>query len=101
MPYERLVALHITDEVMYAKYRKAMRPILATYGSHFTADFKVSEVLLADADKSINRVFSISFPNRLAMDEFFSNPEYRVVRKKYFESSVANAYLLATYNKEL
>ncbi|MFA5668114.1 MAG: DUF1330 domain-containing protein [Balneolaceae bacterium] len=101
MPYERLVALHITDEVMYAKYRKAMKPILATYGGYFTSDFKVSEVLLADADKSINRIFSISFPDRLAMETFFSNPEYKLIRNKYFEGSVANSYVLATYNKEI
>ena len=100
MQYERLVGLNITNDEVYQQYRTAMKPILESYGGGFGYDFKVSEVLFPEAEKSINRVFTIYFPSQKAMDEFFSNSDYKKVRNLYFKPSVAETFLLASYKKE-
>ncbi len=100
MQYERLVGLNVTNDEVYQQYRTAMKPILASYGGNFGYDFKVSEVLFPEAEQSINRVFTIYFPTQKAMTEFFSNPDYEKVRELYFKPSVAETFLLASYEKE-
>lgn len=101
MKYERLVGLNVTNEEMYQQYRASMKPILESYGGDFGYDFRVSEVLTPEAEKSINRVFTIHFPNQKAMTEFFSNSEYKQVRELYFKPSVAETFLLASYEREI
>ena len=100
MSYERLVGLNVVDDRLYQEYRKAMKPILSTYGGRFGYDFKVSEVLLSEGSGEINRVFTINFPDSGKMEEFFSNPDYLAVREKYFEPSVGAATIISTYEKD-
>lgn len=99
MPYEILVGLDVLDEAKYEAYRAAMKPILKSYHGCFGYDFKVSEVLIAQDDKNINRVFTLNFKNKNAMDEFFSNAQYLQIKDKYFEKSVGDVTIISSYEK--
>ncbi len=99
MSYELLVGLNVIDEVKYSNYRNAMKPILSQYGGDFGYDFRVAEVLKAEEEGDINRVFTINFPDRHKMDSFFSDTEYLIVKEKYFESSVGDTKIISSYEK--
>ncbi|SFC06585.1 DUF1330 domain-containing protein [Pseudoalteromonas denitrificans] len=97
--YEMLVGLNVTDDEIYTAYRVAMKPILVQYGGGFSSDFKVSETLVPTENNDINRVFTIYFTDKTAMENFFSNPEYLAVKNKFFEKSVSTATILSSYTK--
>ena len=99
MAFETLVALQVTDDALYQKYREGIYPILQTYGGGFGYDFKVSEVLKSKTKDPINRVFTIFFRDEEAMNSFFSNEEYLKVRNKYFDSSVSATTIISKYKK--
>lgn len=99
MRFEILVGLMVTDEKIYQAYRDAMAPILAQYGGYFCYDFKVSDVLKAQNDEKMNRVFTLNFPSELNKDTFFSDDGYQVIKTQFFEKSVADVYILAAYAK--
>jgi uncharacterized protein (DUF1330 family) len=101
MLYEMLVGLNVLDDQMYQEYREAMKPILTVYGGGFSNDFKVSEVLLSQASGDINRVFTIYFPDKQKMENFFMNAEYLKIKKMYFENSVGSTKILASYEKHV
>lgn len=99
MAIERLVGLFVTDDKFYQKYRKAMFPLLQSYGGSFGYDFKVSEVLKSEVEVPINRVFTIHFKNKNSMDDFFANEEYLAIRKKYFDPSVTATTVISKYER--
>jgi uncharacterized protein (DUF1330 family) len=90
-----LMALEIVDEVSYTRYRAAMMPILASFGGSFGSDFRVAEVLIGD--RRINRVFTISFPDRSTRERFFADAGYRVVRERFYVPAVGSATMLAEF----
>jgi len=98
--YEFLVGLQVSNSDIYAQYRAAMKPILKSYGGGFGFDFVVSEVLLAEVDAPINRVFTINFPNQTAADEFFSDNDYLKVKARYFDKSVSHTTIISSYEKQ-
>ncbi|WDE07888.1 DUF1330 domain-containing protein [Thalassomonas viridans] len=100
MAYELLVGLEVTDDDIYQAYRQAMKPILASYGGGFGVDFRVSEVLLPEAEPNINRVFTIYFRDEAAKNDFFTDSDYLEVKEKYFESSVAGTSIFASYGRD-
>ncbi len=100
MVYEMLVGLHVTNDEVYRDYREKMTPILVECGGGFGYDFKVSEVLKSQTDNEINRVFTIYFPDKEAMQQFFSAQSYRAIRAEFFDSSVASTTLIAEYNRD-
>lgn len=99
MSYEMLVGLNVLDDDKYQQYRTAMKPILQKYDGKFGYDFKVSDVLLAETSEAINRVFTINFPSSSVMEDFFSDPDYIVVKKHHFEESVGNTTIISSYEK--
>lgn len=101
MAYERIMGLDVIDDQEYQKYREAMTPILKSFGGSFGYDFKVSEVLLTKTADNINRVFTISFPNPKKMDDFFSNPDYLVVKEKYFNQSVQSITTISLHDSDI
>lgn len=88
-----LVGLEVTDDHSYTRYRAAMTPILASFGGAFGSDFEVARVLLGDS--RINRVFTISFPDRATRDRFFADADYRAARERFYVPAVAHAEVLA------
>lgn len=96
--HEILVGLQVIDNAQYQQYREAMRPILISYGGRFIYDFNVSDVLKPD-NSAINRVFTINFPNLQSMDLFFADPKYVSVKQRYFEESVGEMNIIASYPK--
>ncbi len=100
MVYEMLVGLHVTNDKVYQDYREKMTPILVECGGGFGYDFKISEVLKSQTDEEINRVFTIYFPDKEAMQQFFSAESYRAIKAKFFESSVASTTVIAEYTRE-
>jgi uncharacterized protein (DUF1330 family) len=97
MSYENLVGLDVTDEKGYDQYRRAMSPILGKFGGGFRYDFKISEILINETANKINRVFVIRFPDKAGKDAFFADPEYKAIRAKYFETSVAARTVISEY----
>ena len=91
-----VVALEVTGEDLYARYRAGMRPILSEYGGRFDWDLRGGEVLKSPDGVAVNRVFAISFPNRSKRLSFFEDARYLEVRRTFFEPAVAHAYSIAT-----
>ncbi|BBN82503.1 hypothetical protein PA25_24880 [Pseudoalteromonas sp. A25] len=100
MRFEMLVALQVSDQAQYSRYRAAMAPILNDKGGFFSADFEVSQVLSAQIDQQINRVFTINFENEQVADEFFNDARYLNAKSQFFESSVSNTLILRRYYVE-
>ncbi len=100
MVYEMLVGLHVTNDEMYQTYREKMTPVLVECGGGFGYDFRIAEVLKSQADHEINRVFTIYFPDKEAMRQFFSAESYKAIKAEFFEPSVASRTLIAEYNRE-
>lgn len=94
-----VVALEVTDRDAYARYRTLMTPILESYGGAFGYDFEVGQVLQAETSDRINRVFTLSFPDRTTRERFFSDPGYLMVRSGWFERAVASITILAEADK--
>jgi len=97
MPYEMLLALQVHDPEQYQHYRDAMRPLLEQHGGGFRYDFWVAETLAAETKNEINRVFVIYFADERQKNAFFSNPQYQVIKQKYFASSVSSTTVIAEY----
>jgi len=97
--YEMLVGLEVSNNDIYSQYREAMKPILVSYGGAFGFDFLVSEVLLSQVEKPINRVFTINFPNQELSNNFFSDSEYLKAKEQFFTTSVTNTTIIASYEK--
>ena len=99
MTYERIMGLCVSDEEEYQRYREGMLPILKSYGGFFGFDFRVSEVLLSKTGYDINRVFTIEFPSKGTMEEFFSSPEYIEVKNNHFNDSVKSITIISMHEK--
>ncbi|GAB3476894.1 DUF1330 domain-containing protein [Marinomonas epiphytica] len=101
MSYERVMGLEVTNDALYQQYRENMIPILHRFGGSFGFDFKVSEVLKSKSSAPINRVFTIEFPSKEAMEQFFSDPDYLAVKSQYFESSVGAVTTISLHEKTI
>jgi uncharacterized protein (DUF1330 family) len=99
MSYEILVGLNVLDDLIYEDYRAAMKPILSDYQGRFVYDFKVSEVLIAEDESDINRVFTINFSSKENMDGFFSDAQYLIVKEQFFIKSVGSTTIISAYEK--
>jgi len=99
MAYEMLVGLDIIDEINYQKYRQKILPIALKYQGSIGYDFKVSQVLKSHTKDKINRVFTICFENEDKMNAFFLNPDYLIIKEKYFKNSVASTTIISSYSK--
>ena len=95
---EVLVALNIIDNEQYDSYREKMTPILKNYGGGFSYDFEIKKVLKSKTKAPINRVFTIFFRDEESMNNFFSDEKYLEVKEKYFEKSVKDTTIIASYN---
>lgn len=100
MTYERIVGLDVTDEGLYEQYRAGMKPILAEYGGQFGFDLRVSEVLLAPGNARINRVFTIAFPDKAAMEAFFADERYKQVQSALMAPAVASRTIISLHYKD-
>ena len=99
MAFETITALNVTDQRAYGEYRKGMSPILQRYGGGFRYDFVIGETLKSEAPHPITRVFAIYFPDRTTKEKFFSDPEYKKVRARFYEKSVAGRTVIAEYDR--
>lgn len=95
-----LVGLQVKDVVAYSNYRKAMIPILKTFGGGFRYDFKVSETIINDEGRPINRVFAILFKDKDSMNSFFQDDEYKKIKTKLFETSVETTTIITEYARD-
>lgn len=94
---EMLVALDVADNDGYQAYRDAMSPLLERMGGGFRYDFTIDKTLKSSAGHPINRVFTISFPDGEARDQFFGDETYCDIKKRLFESSVRGTTIIAEY----
>jgi len=101
MAVEMLVGLNVIDDTAYQAYRDEMSPLLEAHGGGFGYDFRVSEVLLSVTDAPINRVFTIFFASDAARQAFFSNTDYLSIKRNYFDKSVSDTTVIATYENQM
>jgi uncharacterized protein (DUF1330 family) len=94
---EILVALRVTDDEGYTRYRAGMTPLLEAIGGFFRVDYRVSEQLQPASDEPVNRVFILSFPDSATREAFFADPAYLAVRAEHFEPAVARVEQLAGF----
>ncbi|HEY2775621.1 MAG TPA: DUF1330 domain-containing protein [Candidatus Binatia bacterium] len=73
-----------------------MTPVLEAYDGSFGCDFVVSKVLQGPSD-GLNRVSTITFPDRATRVRFFADAHYREVRAAHFDGAVAKAVVLAEF----
>jgi len=99
MSFERIMGLDVIDEDDYQRYREGMIPILESFGGSFGFDFKVSEVLKSKSENPINRVFTIDFPSKEIMENFFKDPSYLEVKDQYFKNSVKSVTVISMHEK--
>ncbi|MCA8938162.1 MAG: DUF1330 domain-containing protein [Planctomycetes bacterium] len=99
MPYETLVALEVSNDESYSRYRAGMTPLLEEVGGSFRYDFRASEVLKAEEQGAFNRVFVIAFPSKDVADAFFADPAYLAVRKEFFEPAVVKVARIASWER--
>ena len=99
MTHEMMVGLTVTDDAVYQQYRDAMAPLLAAHGGGFRYDFTIAKVLKSASEHAINRVFAIYFGSEERKTAFFANPDYRAIRAKYFERSVAGTTIFGSYER--
>jgi len=97
MSYEMLVGLKIKDPEQYQAYREAMAPILSKFGGGFRYDFWVRETLKSESASPIDRVFTIYFKDKTAMEAFFSHEEYLQIKERFFLNSVEATTIMASY----
>lgn len=99
MAYERIMGIYVSDDDEYQKYRNGMMPILKSFGGSFGYDLKVSEVLRSKTEDDINRVFTLEFPSKQVMGNFFADSEYLAVKKKHFNRSVDSVTAISMHEK--
>jgi uncharacterized protein (DUF1330 family) len=99
MTFERVMGLHVVDDEEYQKYRAGMEPILISVGGSFGYDFRIAEVLRSKTEDTINRVFTIEFPSKQVMDDFFSRPDYLEVQQKHLKNSVKSKTVISMHEK--
>ena len=99
MTYEMMIGLTVTDDGLYQQYRTAMTPLLAAHGGGFRYDFTIQKVLQSASKHAINRVFAIYFGSQAQRDAFFANPDYLLIRAKYFAPSVAGRTVIGAYER--
>ena len=97
--FERIMGLDVIDDIEYQKYRVAMLPILKSFGGAFGYDFRVSEVLLSKTEDKINRVFTLEFPSKQKMEEFFSFPDYVAVQNRHLKHSIKSKTVISMHEK--
>jgi len=97
--FERIMGINVIDDEEYQRYREAMLPILKDHGGSFGYDFRVAEVLLSKTKDDINRVFTIEFPSKQKMEEFFGNIDYVAVQNKHLNNSINSKTVISTHEK--
>jgi uncharacterized protein (DUF1330 family) len=97
MSFERIMGLEVINEDEYQRYREHMMPILHSFGGSFGFDFKVNEVLKSKTTDGINRVFTLDFPSKKVMEDFFTNSAYLAVKQKYFISAVKSVTTISMH----
>lgn len=97
--YTSLLGLQVDDAATYQRYRAGMTPILHRHGGRFGYDFEVANVLASETPRPINRVFTISFPDKASAERFYADPEYVEVRRTWFEPSVGAVTVIARFEE--
>ncbi len=97
MPFDMIAALSIADQDKYAQYRDEIAPLLKAAGATFRYDFEIAQTLKSEAGHDINRVFILRFPDRMAKESFFANPQYLEIRARLFEPSVRRMTVIAEH----
>ncbi|MEM7491069.1 MAG: DUF1330 domain-containing protein [Pseudomonadota bacterium] len=94
--HDTIVAMNVTDEAGYARYRTAMTPVLTRHGGRFAHDFRVAETLTSDAPHPVTRVFTLRLPDADATDAFFADPAYRAAKSAHYDEAVDGFTILAS-----
>lgn len=97
MRFYRLVGAQISDQQGYQDYRDRMRVLLDKVEGTFEYDYHTVATQMATKGQHYNRLFVLSFPNEEVSKQYFASPEYQAIREAFFDASVADIQILATW----
>jgi uncharacterized protein (DUF1330 family) len=84
-------ALKITDEIVYAAYRAAIKPLLDELGVQILNEYRISEVIHSkEATDEVDIVAMFGFPSEESKKLFFSSETYKNAKRNFFYKSTAN-----------
>ncbi len=98
--FERIMGIHVINEPECQRYRERMEPILTAVGGAFGYDFTVKKVLRSKTDNTINRVFTLEFPAKSVMDDFFLREDYQAVQKTHFNKAIKSKTVISMHEKK-
>jgi len=99
--FERIMGLNVIDQESYNLYRERMTPILNSYNADFGYDFIVSTVLKSKTENKINRVFTIDFPSKKTMEDFFNDPKYLEIKRQFLDCSIDSKTIISMHEKKI
>jgi uncharacterized protein (DUF1330 family) len=76
MPAYLVVEHTITEPAKFEEYRTKVGPIIAKHGGHYLTK-SGSHKLLETSRRPPDRVMIIEFPNMVALNAFYTAPEYQ------------------------
>ena len=87
-----IVQERVTDEEMFAVYRKEVLPTITAHGGRFLVRGGALSVL--EGEWPLPRLVVIEFPSRAAADAWYKSPEYQKLLPLRLKSSVGNLVIV-------
>ena len=87
-----IVQERVTDEEMFAAYRKEVLPTITSHGGRFLVRGGALSVL--EGEWPLPRLVVIEFPSRAAADAWYKSPEYQKLLPLRLKSSVGNLVIV-------
>jgi uncharacterized protein (DUF1330 family) len=79
MPAYLIVDLEITDPAAFADYRAAVSAVIHKHGGEYLVRGGATRVL--EGDWEPQRLVVVRFPNQLALNAFWDDPEYQPLKE--------------------
>jgi uncharacterized protein (DUF1330 family) len=89
MPAFMIVRAKITDEERFARYRKAVMPLIETFGGKHV---RSGSVELLEGEQEGRGIALFEFPSMDAMRAFWDAPEYAPVKELRREAAVLEVW---------
>ena len=97
MRFYRLVGAYIANQQGYQDYRDRMKLLLDKVEGVFEYDYHAVATQMSTRGTQYNRLFVLSFPDEEVSKQYFASGEYQAIRAEFFDTSVAEIAILASW----
>ena len=87
-----IVQERVTDEEMFAAYRKEVLPTITAHGGRFLV--RGGALSVVEGEWPLPRLVVIEFPSRDAAEGWYGSPEYQKLLPLRLKSSVGNLVIV-------